>query len=91
MGGFGAMRIWAKNMVDNKIINDYIYTSSGDFDIHSFPEYITKKRKKLDIPTPIILVKHIKNFILFNSTYFSGDEFVESYPYDKFEISLINN
>ena len=83
------MRIWAKNMVDGKVINDYIYNIPGNFDIHEFPNYITSICEKLDNPTPIILVKHIKNFILFNSTFFSPDEFVESYHYDKFEISLI--
>lgn len=83
------MRIWAKNIKENKLISDYIL-QIDTFDIHEFPDYITNMCEKLDIPTPIILVKHIKNFLLFNSTFFSPDEFVESYPYDKFEIQLIN-
>ncbi len=85
------MRIWAKNVTDNKIVNDYILQIKGTFDIHEFPTYITTMCDKLDIPTPIILVKHIKNFLLFNSTFFAPDEFVESYPYDKFEIQLIHD
>ncbi len=84
------MRIWAKNMTDNKIVSDYVYDVDGDFDIHDFPEYISQICEKLDIPTPIILIKHIKNFLIFNSTFFTPDEFVESYFYEKFEIQLIN-
>ncbi|MBR4745686.1 MAG: hypothetical protein IK070_03170 [Clostridia bacterium] len=82
------MRIWAKNLVDGKIVKDFIFEIDS-FDVHKFESYVSYACEKLDNPTPIVLVKHIKNFILFNSAVFSPDEFVESYHYDKFEVALI--
>ena len=73
------MRIWAKNLVDGKIVNDFIFEIDS-FDVHQFESYVSYACEKLDNPTPIVLV---------NSAMFSPDEFVESYHYDKFEVALI--
>lgn len=83
-------KIYAKLVTDNKLISDYIYELKEDFVIHDFFDYMTDICAKLDVPVPMILVKHIKNFLLYNATLFSKDDFVESFPYDKLVIEIYN-
>lgn len=83
-------RIYAKIVKDNKMMGDYIYELQSDFVIHDFFDYMTEICAKLDIPVPMILVKHIKNFLLYNSTTFIPEDFVESFPYDKLIVEIYN-
>lgn len=83
-------RIYAKLTIDNKLISDYIYELQEDFVIHNFFDYLAEICAKLDVPVPIILVKHIKNFLLYNSTTFTKDDFVESFPYNKLVVEIYN-
>ena len=53
---------------------------------HAFQEYIKEICYMLDIPNPVVLTKHIKNFILFNSTYFTEEDFVESINFERLVI-----
>lgn len=85
------MRIWGKNLSNNKIVTEYVYKIEGDFDVHKFNDYISFICDKLDIASPVILIKHIKNFLLFNSITFYPDDFIESYKYEKFVIELLKN
>lgn len=83
-------RIYAKIVKDNKMMGDYIYELRSDFVIHDFFDYMAEICAKLDIPVPMILVKHIKNFLLYNSTTFIPEDFVESFPYDKLIVEIYN-
>jgi len=76
-------RILAKTTIDNKIINSYVFESSDDFEIDNFFDYVNSICYELDIPNPVILVKHIKNFILFNYTTFFEEDFVEKVNFEK--------
>lgn len=81
-------RIYAKLITNNKVISDYIYELKSEFAIHDFFEYLQEICANLDVPTPIILTKHIKNFLIFDSTTFLPEDFVESFPYDKMVIEI---
>lgn len=81
-------KIYAKLINDNKILVDYVYELKNDFTIHDFFEYVQDICGALDIPTPIILTKHIKNFLIFDNTIFVAEDFVESFPYDKFVMEI---
>ena len=81
-------RIYAKLVKNNKVVSDYVYSLTSDFTIHDFFEYLQEICANLDIPTPIILTKHVKNFLLFDNTIFTQDDFVESFPYDKLVIEI---
>lgn len=85
------MRIWGKIIDDNRVVKDTIYEIEGDFSIHSFYDYIGEICAKLHIPTPVILTKHIKNFILFNHTHFTQEDFVEKFYNEKFSVEIIRN
>ena len=83
-------RIYAKLVTDNKLCGDYIYELQSDFVIHDFFEYMADICGKLDVPVPMILVKHIKIFLLYNSTTLRKEDFVESFPYDKLVVEIYN-
>ena len=71
------------------VINRYYLEEEymeNDFTIGEFEEYIKEICYMLDIPNPVVLTKHIKNFILFNSTYFTEEDFVESINFERLVI-----
>ena len=81
-------RIYAKLIKNNKVKADFVYELQNDFAIHDFFEYLQEICANLDIPTPILLTKHIKNFLIFDSTTFIEEDFVESFPYDKLLLEI---
>lgn len=83
------MKILGKVIKKNKVVCDYIYEIQGDFVIHNFFDYVNEICANLDLPVPIILTTHIKNFLLFNSTFFTQQDFVEKFYDDKFVIEII--
>ena len=80
------MIIFAKTTIDNRMLNHCKYELENDFTIGEFEEYIKEICYMLDIPNPVVLTKHIKNFILFNSTYFTEEDFVESINFERLVI-----
>ena len=85
------MKILGKILKNNKVVKDYVYEINGDFVIHEFYDYINEICSHLDLPVPIILTTHIKNFLLFNSTFFTQNDFVEKFYEDKFVIEIIKD
>lgn len=76
-------KIWCKTIVDNKTISSVMFESNQPFEIGNFQNYLNDISYLLEIPSPIVLVKHIKNFIVFNSTSFSEVDFVEKINFEK--------
>ena len=81
-------KIYAKLIKNSKVTADYVYDINGEFIIHNFFDYLQEICMTLDVPTPIILTKHIKNFLLFDSTTFLPEDFVESFPFDKLVLEI---
>lgn len=86
---YRVVRILGKVIHKNRIVRDYIYEVDGDFVIHDFYNYIEEICHNLDLPVPIVLTTHIKNFLLFNSTFFTQEDFVEKFFEDKFVVEII--
>ena len=82
-------KILAKTTVDNKIINSYVFECSDDFEIDNFNDYVNSICYELDMPNPVILIKHIKNFILFNYTTFFQEDFIEKVFFEKFVLEYM--
>jgi hypothetical protein len=40
----------------------------------------------LDIPTPVVLSSHVRNYTLFNVAKFRKEDFVESVPFDTLQL-----
>jgi len=77
------VRIWAKTIIDNKLKNDMIYESVGNFVPHDLYLHVQEICHKMDIPSPVVLKSHEKNFVEFNTCTFLSRDFVESINFDK--------
>lgn len=78
------MKIWARLLTNQRIKKDLIYTADNNAGSDNYDDWIREICHTLDIPTPIILPTHYKNFINFHNTKFKQDDFVESLDYDMF-------
>ena len=83
--------IFAKTIKDGKIKNTYKYPNNGDFEIGLFESYIKDICEHFDSPSPIILAKHIRDYIMFSVTTFQKDDFIEKVFFDKLVIELYKN
>ena len=77
------IKIWFKLIIDDKIIKDVVYSLNEHFSEDSFSFIIQEVCNSFDCPAPIILTKHINQFLNFNTTTFTQDDFVERFDYDK--------
>lgn len=81
------VRIFAKIMVNERIKKSFKYTRDDeDFEIDNFFEYVKDICETFDSPTPVILAKHIRDYIVFNTATFKPDDFVEKVYFDKLVI-----
>lgn len=83
------IKIWGKILVEDRIINSK--TVVVDESSTSFFEMLQDLSYKLNIPTPILMDKHVHDFNLFHFCYFRPDDFVESVNFEKFVIELVKS
>lgn len=79
-------KIWAKTITNNKIEKDYLYHSADKFSSEDFLYYLTDICHEMDIPTPVILSSHVRNYNLFNTTKFRKEDFVEHVNFDMLQL-----
>ena len=75
-------KIWAKIIKNDKIISSFMYVGYH-FNQKELINYLMEICYNLEIPTPIVLEKHINHFSNFKNTSFTGDDFIESIDFDK--------
>ena len=75
-------KIWAKIIIDGKIVKSCEITVKN-YDYHIFDEYVREIAYALDIPTPVVLDKHIIDFTVYKSTRFFKEDFVENVDFEK--------
>lgn len=80
------VKIFAKTLKDGKVKNTYKYENESDFEIGLFEGYIKDICEHFDSPSPIVLAKHIRDYIMFSVTTFTKDDFVEKVFFDKLVI-----
>ena len=80
------MRIWAKIIVNNEIEKDLIYESDLDMKYLNYQKWVCDICNLLDIPTPVIIPFHYKNFALFHNTHFKASDFVHPVDFDALRI-----
>lgn len=76
------LKIWAKIITGDKIKKDLIYRSDEKFAKNKLHSYLIEICHEMDVPTPVVLKSHIKNFDSFNITRFKASDFVESVDFD---------
>ncbi len=78
------MKIWARLVTEDKIKKDMLYRSALKLTKDNYELWLRDICHELDIPNPVILNHHFKNFINFHNTKFRQDDFVETLDYDMF-------
>lgn len=77
------VRIWAKLLVNDKIIQQCVYEHLGTTDYSLFYSYVRDICEILDCPTPVILKSHIFSYAKYNTVKFVPSDFVEKVDFDK--------
>ena len=77
------VRLYAKTLNDGKMLKSYKCAFKEDFDISHFDFYIKTICEHFDSPSPIILAKHIRDYLMFGTVTFRIDDFVETVHFEK--------
>lgn len=77
------VKMFVKTMKSGKMTGSYKYVNDEDFEIDHFYDYVKDICEHFDSPTPVILAKHIRDYIVFSTTTFSKADFVEKVFFDK--------
>ena len=81
------VKIWGKILTEDKIITSK--TIVVDESNTSFFSMLQEMSGKLNIPTPILMDKHVHDFNLFHFCSFRPDDFVENVNFDKLVLELV--
>jgi len=82
------MKIWAKVIKNEHTTQNTLYEVKGVFELDKLLDYLTDICQGFDIPRPLVLSKHYRQFHNFNHTVFKPEDFVESIDFDKFTIEI---
>ena len=78
------IEIWGKVLVKDHIIKQK--TIEIDPSTCTFFEMLKELCVALNIPTPVLLDKHVYDFNVFSMCSFKPDDFVEAVKFDRFEL-----
>lgn len=81
------VKIWGKIYKGEKLIKDN--TIEVDETNTTFFDMLRGLSEKLDIPTPVLLEKHVIDFNMFNLSVFKPDDFIQAVNFSKFVIQNI--
>ncbi len=81
------IKIWGKLLVNDKLINGK--EIEVDEKHTSFFDMLKDLCQKLNIPTPVLLDKHVYDFNIFSMCTFKPDDFVESVNFDRFVLEYL--
>ncbi len=84
------LTLWGKLYKDGKTIHADTFTSDQNEMSDAILECLEYFSRKFDIEVPMWHTNHTKQFGLFRKATFKGDDFVDKFPYDKFEIQIID-
>lgn len=82
------IKVWGKVFKGEKLYK------SKDVEVDettcTFFDMLRTLSEKLDIPTPVLLEKHVNEFNLFRMSVFKQDDFIQPVNFSKFIIENIN-
>lgn len=81
------IKIWGKVFVDEKIEKHSVIEVEPKE--CTFFDMLKQLCEKLDIPTPVLLNKHLADFNQFSMTQFKMVDFVENINFDRFVIEYL--
>ena len=77
------IRIWAKVLLKDKIVKQYMFEKFEQMDYSLFFDYLREICENLDIPTPVLIKTHLFNYAKYNNVRFTQSDFVEQISFDK--------
>ena len=83
------IKIWGKLLSQDKVIKSK--TVQVDEKHTSFFDMLKNLCHDLNIPTPVLLDKHVYDFNLFHVCFFKPDDFIEDVVFEKFAVQLLND
>ena len=85
------MRIWAKLLKDNRIIQETVreYSSARPSDMKGWSVLLHDLCQDMDLCRPVLLNKHINDLIQFSRVVFKPADFIEPVDFDGLEIEII--
>lgn len=78
--------LWVRLIRHNRILRDTTYPCTLD----SWQDALEECCRKLDVPRPMVIEKHERDWESFSQTRFLPDHFIESVDFDRMEIEFIN-
>jgi len=82
------IKIWGKVHSNEKIIKSI--SIKVDTQKTTFFDMLTSLCHVLNIPTPVLLDKHVYDFNLFNHCTFKPDDFIEDVVFDSFVVQYVS-
>ena len=82
------VKIWGKVIKNERIIKSHVLEI--DEANTSFFDMLKNLCEKLNIPTPVLLDKHVYDFNVFNISTFKADDFIESINFNRLTLQLVN-
>lgn len=83
------IKIWGKILTDDKVMKSV--TIEVDTKKSTFFDMLKTMTSKLNIPTPVLLEKHVNDFNVFNICFFKPDDFIEIVHFDKLVLQYLND
>ena len=84
------IKIWAKTLEKEKILQDIVYEINADKMVWSLLfDVLCEICASLDIPTPVLLKTHTLNFAKYNFVQFTKSDFVENVNFDKLWLEFV--
>ncbi len=83
------MKIWGKLLVDDKVIKSV--TIEVNPKNISFFEMLQNLSHELNVPTPVLLDKHVYDFNMFHLCVFKPDDFIEKVNFSRFVLEYLKN
>lgn len=84
------MRIWAKEILDNRLVKDMVVTNNNDDTrTHKVFQALDEVCHAFDLGKPIWLDSNVTDFQHHAKTRFTKDSFIEEIPFDYLEFQVI--
>ena len=83
------IKVWGRVISNEKVVKSK--TVKVDTENATFFDMLAGLCHALNIPTPVLLDKHVYDFNLFKICTFKYDDFIESIPFDRFVVSLMRD
>lgn len=84
------MRIWAKEILDNRLVKDMVVTDNSDETrTHKVFQALDEVCHAFDLGKPIWLDSNITDFQIHAKTRFTKDNFIEEISFDYLEFQVI--